>query len=111
MVDDTSHNIDLHTLALQMKALADRIIATTEAKTQSSAKQPRWVTVADFAKRTGYSRRTISNYIKMGMPTVGRGRGRRVILAAALAWIERGGPTAAATVKGKRAAQGGELCR
>lgn len=101
---------DLLALAMQMKSLAEQIIAKAEAA-PSNEPPPEYVTMADFAARTRYSPRTIRHYVAMGMPSAGTGRARKIKLAAALAWIERGGPTIAAATMGKRAAKGGEVCR
>lgn len=97
--------VELREIALQMKALAEKVLADTEPTREANEPEPRWETVAAFAKRTGYSERKIRDYARRGMSHVGKGRSLRIIVADALDWIERGGPTAAAAISGQQAAR------
>jgi hypothetical protein len=47
--------------------------------------------VADFAKRWGFSKREIENRIRRGLPIVGEGRARRIVVAQGDAWMENHG--------------------
>lgn len=49
--------------------------------------EPKWVTIAAFAKRTGFSRRTIERYLKSGLPAEGNGPARRIDVERADAWL------------------------
>jgi len=49
---------------------------------------PAYMTIADYAARVALSKRTIVYRIGEGLPTVGRGRGRRVDVAAADEWLK-----------------------
>jgi hypothetical protein len=52
----------------------------------------RFMTVPDFAALRNYSTRTIRDWCELGMPHSGTGRGRRIHVSEAIAWIEAGGP-------------------
>jgi excisionase family DNA binding protein len=45
------------------------------------------VTMDEYAKRVGYSKRTIEKFVARGMPSVGKGRLRRIPIAQADEWI------------------------
>lgn len=52
----------------------------------------RFMSVPDFAALRNYSTRTIRDWCELGMPHSGEGRGRRIHVNEAIAWIEAGGP-------------------
>lgn len=52
----------------------------------------RFMSVPDFAALRNYSTRTIRDWCELGMPHSGEGRGRRIHVKEAIAWIEAGGP-------------------
>lgn len=52
---------------------------------QPADEQPRWITIAEAARMTGYDERTVRRKIKLGLfRAVGRGRGLRVVYASIL---------------------------
>jgi hypothetical protein len=48
---------------------------------------PTFMKIREYAARTGYSKRTIENFMDEGLPTVGKGRLRRVDVEPADEWI------------------------
>lgn len=56
----------------------------------------KFATVSEYAERVGYSRSTVGAWVKSGLPCVSSGRGHRVNVAAADAWLAAGGAKAAA---------------
>ncbi len=58
----------------------------------ASVEQPRWLPIGRFAEAYNYSTRSVSRWVKLGMPHVGSGRNCRINVVAALRWIEDGGP-------------------
>jgi phage terminase Nu1 subunit (DNA packaging protein) len=48
---------------------------------------PKFMKAKEYAARVGYSVRTIENFIGEGLPTVGKGRLRRVDVEPADEWI------------------------
>jgi hypothetical protein len=61
--------------------------------------------VCDFARARGYHPDTITKWANLGMPHVGQGKARRILVREADAWIASGGPQNAAKKSGQRAAQ------
>jgi len=57
----------------------------------ASTEEPRWMRINDYAKKRGFARSTIQQWITEGMPSAPMGRGYRVDVRAADAWLERGG--------------------
>jgi hypothetical protein len=62
---------------------------------QHAVRPGRYMKVPAYAELKGLSARTIRDYCDLGMPSEGVGRGRRVIVAEADAWLASGGPSAA----------------
>jgi hypothetical protein len=54
---------------------------------------PLWLPIDEYAARTRYSKRSITQWISEGLPTVGEGKARRVIVAEADRWIAARGKT------------------
>lgn len=50
-------------------------------------KPPEFVSPSQFAHRMGWSRSTVHAKILAGLPTIGRGKARRIEVATALAWL------------------------
>lgn len=48
---------------------------------------PKWQKLDQYAKRTGFSRRTIERFIARGLPCEGKNAGRRVDVERADAWL------------------------
>lgn len=83
-------------LKTALKALLEAVDGDHERRGNDEVKpEPKYMTLAGFAKRIGYSRSTVRSWIVAGMPAVRGGRGHRVIVAAAERWIADGGPVAA----------------
>lgn len=53
------------------------------------APEPRWMTIKAYAAARSISERTIHEYLKAGMPSVGAGRMRRIVVFAANEWIRK----------------------
>jgi hypothetical protein len=55
--------------------------------TRKTSTGPMQMTMADYARRTAYAKRTIEKFLSMGMPSVGKGRLRRIPVEAADEWL------------------------
>lgn len=64
---------------------------TPKVTSPTSDRSPRWMKVSEYAKTRGFSRSTVQAWIADGMPATAMGRGYRVDVAAADAWLEHGG--------------------
>jgi hypothetical protein len=90
---------------LRLRQELDEVIADLQSSGGSEqAAAPRFMKVPDFAHSRGLSDRTIRDYCDLGMPHEGQGKGRRVLVAEAIAWIQAGGPKAARGARKGRAA-------
>lgn len=63
------------------------------------AARARYLSVPQFAAAFGYSARTVRDYCAQGLPHIGQGKSRRVLVEEARAWIEGGGPQRARKVR------------
>lgn len=82
----------------------DQIIASAAAPPPAEPAAGEWLTIGKFAKRYGYSTRTVSRWVNdFSMPHVGKHRNCRINVAAAMAWLESGGARAAAKRMGHEA--------
>jgi hypothetical protein len=77
------------------RAVAELGAAPRTPAQPAPGEQPRWLAIGRFAKEYKYSTRSVSRWVKLGMPHVGSGRNCRINVAAALLWIEDGGPAKA----------------
>jgi hypothetical protein len=68
-----------------------------------SAEAPEWMPIGKFAKRHGYAERTVSRWVRLGMPHVGRGRNCRINVSKARAWISEDGAKKAVLQLGQAA--------
>jgi hypothetical protein len=96
----------LHERLLALRAEIDSMLQELGPAPSVAQAQPgaRFMKVGDFAAARGFSSRTIRDYCELGMPHRGEGKGRRVLVAEADAWIDGGGPRRArAARKGKAA--------
>ncbi len=60
-----------------------------------------WMTVRDYAARLDLHPDTIRRYIRQGMPAIRCGRGYRIRVDAADAWLQQGGAIGEATRAGR----------
>ncbi len=49
--------------------------------------EPRWMTLKDYRAARSIRERTLQGYIAQGLPTIGEGHGRRVVVAEADKWL------------------------
>ena len=69
-------------------AFVDALVSRLSTDTRVvAAPEPRYMRVVDFAARVGYSRTTVQSWIRAGMPALRAGRGHRVDVRAAEAWL------------------------
>jgi hypothetical protein len=54
----------------------------------TSAPEPKWMKLTHYARARSMSLKTLYVRISEGLPTVGEGHGRRVIVAEADAWLK-----------------------
>jgi hypothetical protein len=66
------------------------------------ARERSFMSVGAYAERIGVSLRSAWNLVREGLPTVGKGRLRRVDVAAADAWMRAGGSDGAAARAARR---------
>jgi hypothetical protein len=85
---------------LELRSRIDELLGALPAKALP-ATGARFMTCPAFAQTRGLSDRTIRDYCELGMPHSGEGRGRRVLVAAAIAWIDDGGPARARMARKK----------
>jgi len=76
---------------LALRARLDEILTSLPDDVKKTSER-RYMTVPEFAELRGYSSRTIRDWCELGMPHSGDGKGRRIHVAEAIAWIEAGGP-------------------
>ena len=69
----------------------------------ASEPEPRRMKVSAFASARGYAPKTVTRYCALGMPHVGRGKARRILVVEADAWLAKGGSEASARAAGSRA--------
>jgi hypothetical protein len=62
------------------------------------------MSVPKFAASRGFNARTVRDYCDLGMPHVGEGKGRRILVADAVTWLENGGPKRARMARKETAA-------
>jgi hypothetical protein len=96
--------VTLRERLLAMRAEIDAALAELPGDPNVSATPARFLSCPKFAELRGLSDRTIRDYCEFGMPHVGEGRGRRVLVAEAIAWIDGGGPARARMARKGRAA-------
>jgi excisionase family DNA binding protein len=92
----------------EVRALRADVAALRPARVEPT---PIYLATARYAARLGVSRWTVARLVRDGLPTVGRGRLRRVDVAAADAWLKRrdtSGETAIGGIeqRARRAARG-----
>ena len=56
----------------------------------SRGPEKKYMSVVEYARHVGLSKRTVENLLRRGLPLVGRGRLRRVPVAEADAWMRQG---------------------
>lgn len=103
-------DVDVSKLRAELYAMVDatmaRVFPAPAAPADPAAgasAEPRRMKVGDFARARGYSPRTVTRYCAIGMPHVGAGKARRILVIEADAWIARGGPTVATKAAGAKA--------
>ncbi len=74
-------------------ALAEKVAARGAERlgTSSAPGTPAAMRFADFAEHVGCSRAAVFELARRGLPTVGKGRARRVLVAEALGWMRSQG--------------------
>jgi hypothetical protein len=94
VMQPNAETVTLRDRVLRMKAELDAILAELPEHGPPAAptQHARYMTVPGFASMRGYSARTVRDYCDLGMPHTGEGKGRRVHVAEAIAWLEAGGP-------------------
>lgn len=98
-------NDDVITIQIP-RALLTESSADTAAKATT---EPKWMTVAQYAESRALHPETVRRYIHAGMPSMRAGKGFRVNVAQADAWLEAGGAAGAARRKGTAQARRGPL--
>lgn len=63
-----------------------------------------WLSQKRFAERYGYASRTVSRWVRLNMPHIGRGKNCRIHVAGALRWLNEGGARAEIAKRGQEAA-------
>jgi excisionase family DNA binding protein len=84
----------LEAQARAVRAEADALEADAPERPAATDEDRVYITISEAARRFDVSRRTVCSWLAEGLPSVKRGRIRRIGVEAATAWIE-----------GRRAAQ------
>lgn len=75
------------------RSVIDRILGAqpeaSRAEEAAAPPEPKWMKLTDYARSRSIGRRTLDVYIAQGLPTKGRGKSRRVIVASADEWLEK----------------------
>lgn len=102
--------IDVSALRAELYRAVDDALARAlggseprDIKAVAQAGEPNRMKVSAYARSRGYAARTVSRYCQLGMPSVGRGKARRVLVHEADEWIASGGAAAAAKAEGGKA--------
>lgn len=98
---------DIRARLLSLRSEIDALLVEVGVDVAAPEPAPvrRLMKLPEFAEVQGYSARTVRDYCELGMPHQGEGRGRRVLVQEAIAWIAEGGPRKArAMLKNGRAA-------
>jgi excisionase family DNA binding protein len=74
-------------VALEASARALRAQADALEQEPEAPEAPLYLTIADAAQRFNVSKRTIGDWLVVGLPSVRRGRVRRIPIAEATAWL------------------------
>lgn len=98
-------NDDVITIQIPRALLTENAAAMPESKPA----EPKWMTVAQYAESRALHPETVRRYIHAGMPSMRAGKGFRVNVAQADAWLEAGGAAGAARRKGTTQARRGPL--
>jgi hypothetical protein len=91
------------TIARALRQIADVLDAPPAASAEQPAQEPKTLCVEKYAKSRGFSVSSVRRWIKVGCPHILTGRGARVVVAQADAWLAAGGARAAV----ERLADGG----
>lgn len=89
---------------LQMRTEIDQILGEMTDVPRPPVPASRFMSVPQFATSRGFNARTVRDYCDLGMPHVGEGKGRRILVAEAVAWLENGGPKRARMARKENAA-------
>lgn len=82
-------------IANALRQIADVLDAPPAAPAGQPTQEPKTLCVDKYAKSRGFSVSTVRRWIKIGCPHVLSGRGARIIVAQADAWLAAGGARAA----------------
>lgn len=74
-----------------LETFLGRARATPTPQEPATGGEPRWMKINDYAKRRGFARSTVQQWIADGMPATPMGRGYRVDVRAADVWLQDGG--------------------
>jgi hypothetical protein len=84
---------DIITELLAIRARVDEAIGKLRAMPQSEPREPvveaKYQKLAEFCERWNISRTTLHTRIGEGLPSVGSGRDRRIVVKDGDAWMER----------------------
>ncbi len=86
MIHDTEA---LRSRLLALRAEVDSVLAALPAAAivpTSATAEPAWMKIGDYATARSLGYRTLMDMIVEGLPTVGEGRRRRIVVAEADAW-------------------------
>lgn len=93
MTDDDARRLaNAFVDALLARLAGGAVMGAPQPRADAVEREPKYMKVTDFAKSTGFSRATIQDYVKRGMPSIQLGkRGHRIDVAAAREWLKIGG--------------------
>jgi hypothetical protein len=87
---------------LEMRAQIDQMLGSELDAPPVSQPSPSraWMRMSEFARTHHYSAKTVSQWVRLGMPHIGKRHHCRVNVRAAETWIAEDGPTKAAKAMG-----------
>lgn len=83
----------LRVLALEVIAKGQELLSSLPGAPPASApaSEPMWMRIRPYAESRGFTYRTILEFVGEGMPSVGEGRRRRIVVREADRWVKTKG--------------------
>lgn len=81
----------------EIVGLLQKVVDSSEKPASAPPKEEaKWLRICAFAAAYGYSSRSVSRWVKLGIPHIGNGHNTRINVARALVWLADDGPSKAA---------------
>ncbi|KYG07417.1 hypothetical protein BE21_02465 [Sorangium cellulosum] len=83
-----------------IRIVLDEAEPATRAANDGQPQAATWLPIGKFARTYSYSTKSVSRWVRLGMPSVGKGRNCRIHVEGAVAWLGEGGPAKALKKRG-----------